>query len=124
MATRTRQPAIGQHLPGRFRGKEAVIDEIDEYNQDVRAEGRTTKSIVYTDYMGVIMGSVTDIVNMISLVLIAFVSISLVVSSIMIGIITYISVLERTKEIGICVPWARRNAISPTCSMRRPSSSV
>ena len=63
--------------------------------------GEDDKVILYTDYMGVLMGSVTDIIDMISLVLIAFVSISLVVSSIMIGIITYISVLERTKEIGI-----------------------
>ncbi|MFR3274020.1 MAG: hypothetical protein ACLTQI_09630 [Slackia sp.] len=60
--------------------------------------GEDDKVILYTDYMGVLMGSVTDIIDMISLVLIAFVSISLVVSSIMIGIITYISVLERTKE--------------------------
>ena len=87
--------------PVDFEAKEAVLSAIDGYNQDVRAVGEEDKAIVYTDYMGVIMGSVTDIVNMISLVLIAFVSISLVVSSIMIGIITYISVLERKKEIGI-----------------------
>lgn len=87
--------------PVDFEAKEAVLSVIDGYNQDVRAAGEEDKAIVYTDYMGVIMGSVTDIVNMISLVLIAFVSISLVVSSIMIGIITYISVLERKKEIGI-----------------------
>ena len=66
-----------------------------------KAAGHEDRVISYTDYMGIIMGSVTDIVNTISLVLIAFVSISLVVSSIMIGIITYISVLERKKEIGI-----------------------
>lgn len=87
--------------PVDFEAKEEVLAAIDGYNQDVRAAGEDDKAIVYTDYMGVIMGSVTDIVNMISLVLIAFVSISLVVSSIMIGIITYISVLERKKEIGI-----------------------
>lgn len=87
--------------PVDFEAKEAVLSAIDGYNQDVRAAGEEDKAIVYTDCMGVIMGSVTDIVNMISLVLIAFVSISLVVSSIMIGIITYISVLERKKEIGI-----------------------
>ena len=87
--------------PVDFEAKEAVLSAIDGYNQDIRAAGEEDKAIVYTDYMGVIMGSVTDIVNMISLVLIAFVSISLVVSSIMIGIITYISVLERKKEIGI-----------------------
>ena len=84
-----------------FEAKDAVLGAIDRYNEDMRAAGEDDKVIVYTDYMGVLMGSVTSIVNMISLVLIAFVSISLVVSSIMIGIITYISVLERKKEIGI-----------------------
>ena len=87
--------------PVDFEAKEAVLAAVDGYNQDVREAGEDDKVIVYTDYMGVLMGSVTSIVNMISLVLIAFVSISLVVSSIMIGIITYISVLERKKEIGI-----------------------
>ena len=74
---------------------------IRDSNKQVKAAGHDDRAISYTDYMGIIMGSVTDIVNTISLVLIAFVSISLVVSSIMIGIITYISVLERKKEIGI-----------------------
>lgn len=87
--------------PKDFAAKERVLDHIDAYNQQVKDTGEDDKAISYTDYMGVIMGSVTDIVNMISLVLVAFVSISLVVSSIMIGIITYISVLERKKEIGI-----------------------
>ena len=87
--------------PVDFEAKEEVLGAIDRYNEEVRADGEDEKAIVYTDYMGVLMGSVTSIVNMISLVLIAFVSISLVVSSIMIGIITYISVLERKKEIGI-----------------------
>ena len=87
--------------PVDFKAKEAVLAHIDAYNEQVRAAGNDEQAIVYTDYMGVLMGSVTSIVNMISLVLIAFVSISLVVSSIMIGIITYISVLERKKEIGI-----------------------
>ena len=87
--------------PVDFEAKDAVLGAIDRYNEDMRAAGKDDKVIVYTDYMGVLMGSVTSIVNMISLVLIAFVSISLVVSSIMIGIITYISVLERKKEIGI-----------------------
>ncbi len=87
--------------PVDFEAKEAVLAAIDGYNADMEAAGDEDKAIVYTDYMGVLMSSVTDIVNMISLVLIAFVSISLVVSSIMIGIITYISVLERKKEIGI-----------------------
>ena len=87
--------------PVDFEAKQRVLDSIDTYNQRVKAEGHDERAIVYTDYMGVLMGSVTSIVHMISLVLIAFVSISLVVSSIMIGIITYISVLERKKEIGI-----------------------
>ncbi|WP_102338459.1 ABC transporter ATP-binding protein/permease [Collinsella provencensis] len=87
--------------PVDFEAKETVLQVIDTYNAEVTDAGEEDKAIVYTDYMGVLMGSVTDIVNMISLVLIAFVSISLVVSSIMIGIITYISVLERKKEIGI-----------------------
>lgn len=88
-------------FPRDFEAKERVLDHIDAYNKQVKAAGHDERVISYTDYMGIIMGSVTDIVNTISLVLIAFVSISLVVSSIMIGIITYISVLERKKEIGI-----------------------
>ncbi len=88
-------------FPRDFEAKERVLDHIDAYNEQVKAAGHDEQAISYTDYMGIIMGSVTDIVNTISLVLIAFVSISLVVSSIMIGIITYISVLERKKEIGI-----------------------
>lgn len=88
-------------FPRDFEAKEHVLDHIDAYNKQVKAAGHDEQAISYTDYMGIIMGSVTDIVNTISLVLIAFVSISLVVSSIMIGIITYISVLERKKEIGI-----------------------
>ena len=88
-------------FPRDFEVKERVLDHIDAYNKQVKAAGHDDRAISYTDYMGIIMGSVTDIVNTISLVLIAFVSISLVVSSIMIGIITYISVLERKKEIGI-----------------------
>ena len=94
-------PAAIEIYPRDFEAKERVIDVIDAYNDQQRAAGNEEGVITYTDYMGVIMGSVTDIVNMISIVLIAFVSISLVVSSIMIGIITYISVLERKKEIGI-----------------------
>ncbi len=88
-------------FPRDFEAKERILDHIDAYNKQVKAAGHDEQTISYTDYMGIIMGSVTDIVNTISLVLIAFVSISLVVSSIMIGIITYISVLERKKEIGI-----------------------
>ena len=80
-----------------FEGKEGITDSIDRYNETA-AEG---DQITYTDYIGLLLSSVTTIVNVISYVLIAFVAVSLVVSSIMIGIITYISVLERTKEIGI-----------------------
>ena len=78
-----------------------IIDIIDEYNEKVRAAGEEDKEISFEDMIGTMMSSVSTIINAISYVLIAFVAISLVVSSIMIGIITYISVLERTKEIGI-----------------------
>ncbi len=94
-------PSSVSIYPFDFEAKERVLEHIDAYNSQVKAAGEEDKAIVYTDYVGMLMTSVTDIVNMISLVLIAFVSISLVVSSIMIGIITYISVLERKKEIGI-----------------------
>ncbi|MBE5023985.1 ATP-binding cassette domain-containing protein [Olsenella sp. DSM 107455] len=107
-------PAAIQIYPKDFEAKERVVDLIDVYNDEQRAAGNDDAVITYTDYVGVIMGSVTDIVNMISLVLIAFVSISLVVSSIMIGIITYISVLERKKEIGIlrAIGASKRNVAS------------
>ena len=84
-----------------FDDKQVVEDIIDQYNADMESSGEEDKTISYSDIMGALMGSVTNIIDMISMVLIAFVSISLVVSSIMIGIITYISVLERKKEIGI-----------------------
>ena len=87
--------------PKDFPAKEVVIKIIDDYNAKKEAAGEDDQVIQYSDLMGTLMSSVTDIVNTISLVLIAFVSISLVVSSIMISIITYISVLERRKEIGI-----------------------
>lgn len=87
--------------PVDFPAKESVLEVIDAYNERMEAEGKDDHVIQYSDFAGALMGSVTDIVNTISLVLIAFVSISLVVSSIMISIITYISVLERKKEIGI-----------------------
>ena len=74
---------------------------MDDYNQRMEKEGKDEQVISYTDVVGTLMSSVTDIVDTISYVLIAFVAISLVVSSIMIGVITYISVLERKKEIGI-----------------------
>ena len=107
-------PAAIQIYPKDFEAKEQVLASIDAYNERQRAAGNEDGVITYTDYMGIIMGSVTDIVNMISLVLIAFVSISLVVSSIMIGIITYISVLERKQEIGIlrAIGASKRNVAS------------
>ncbi len=86
--------------PKDFESKEKVIAILDGYNEEMRAVDED-KVISYTDLVGVLMASVTTIVNMISTVLIAFVAISLIVSSIMIGVITYISVLERKKEIGI-----------------------
>ena len=94
-------PARIQIYPKDFASKEQILSLIDAYNERMRAEGHEGRVIKYTDYVGQLMSSVTDIVDTISYVLIAFVSVSLVVSSIMIGIITYISVLERTKEIGI-----------------------
>mgnify|MGYP003301422536 CR=1 FL=1 len=87
--------------PKDFEAKDAITAEIEKYNQRQKDSGKEENVINYTDIVGVMMKSVTQIVNTISYVLIAFVAISLVVSSIMIGIITYISVLERTKEIGI-----------------------
>ena len=84
-----------------FEAKEKITDIISEYNTRMENSGEKSKVITYTDVVGMLMSSVTDIINAISYILIAFVAISLVVSSIMIGIITYISVLERTKEIGI-----------------------
>ena len=87
--------------PINFEGKENIVNSIQEYNENKRNEGKEEDVINYTDIVGIMMSSVTSIINIISYVLIAFVAISLIVSSIMIGIITYISVLERTKEIGI-----------------------
>ncbi|QWW20044.1 ABC transporter ATP-binding protein/permease [Schaalia sp. 19OD2882] len=87
--------------PRSFEDKDAVKAILDSYNTQMRDSGRDKKAITYSDLVGTLMTSVTQIVNMISSMLIAFVAISLVVSSIMIGIITYISVLERKKEIGI-----------------------
>ncbi|MCL1846394.1 MAG: ABC transporter ATP-binding protein/permease [Coriobacteriia bacterium] len=84
-----------------FDSKQAVLDILDAYNRDMQDAGKEDMIITYTDFVGVLMSSVTDIINAISAVLVAFVAISLVVSSIMIGVITYISVLERKKEIGI-----------------------
>jgi len=84
-----------------FDSKEEIKTIINDYNKLQEEQGKEGDTISYTDFVGLLMSSVTDIINIISYVLIGFVSISLVVSSIMIGIITYISVLERTKEIGI-----------------------
>ncbi len=95
------QPAGIDIYPIDFDSKEHVIEILDAYNTQMEDNGEEDKVITYTDIVGTLMSSVTTIVDMISYVLIAFVSISLVVSSIMIGVITYISVLERRKEIGI-----------------------
>ena len=87
--------------PKNFESNEKITAILEQYNSKMEAEGNEDKVISYTDMVGTLMNSVTIIVNVISYVLIAFVAISLVVSSIMIGVITYISVLERKKEIGI-----------------------
>ena len=87
--------------PKSFDDKEKIANAIEEYNQKQRNEGKEENVITYSDLVGTMMKSVTNIIDAVSYALIGFVSISLVVSSIMIGIITYISVLERTKEIGI-----------------------
>lgn len=87
-------------FPQDFEKKQSVLNYLDHYNEKMKKIDED-KVITYTDVVGTLMSSVTDIVDVISYVLIAFVGISLVVSSIMIGVITYISVLERKKEIGI-----------------------
>ena len=94
-------PSAINIYPKDFEGKEQVVKILDDYNSRMEAEGKDEQVITYTDVVGTLMASVTTIVDTISYVLIAFVAISLVVSSIMIGVITYISVLERKKEIGI-----------------------
>lgn len=96
-----KDPKVIRIYPIDFESKEKIIDIIEEYNDMVKANGEDEKEISYTDMVGTMMSSVSTIINAISYVLMAFVAISLVVSSIMIGIITYISVLERTKEIGV-----------------------
>ena len=95
------EPAGIDIYPKDFESKEEVVGILDSYNARMEAEGKDEQVITYTDVVGTLMSSVTDIIDIISYVLIAFVAISLVVSSIMIGVITYISVLERKKEIGI-----------------------
>ena len=94
-------PSVISIYPRDFESKEQVTEILQAYNDRMKAEGKDEQAITYTDTVGTLMSSVTDIIDVISYVLIAFVAISLVVSSIMIGVITYISVLERKKEIGI-----------------------
>ena len=95
------EPAGIDIYPKDFESKEEVVGILDDYNARMEEEGKEEQVITYTDVVGTLMSSVTDIIDIISYVLIAFVAISLIVSSIMIGVITYISVLERKKEIGI-----------------------
>ncbi len=95
------KPASILIYPIDFEAKENITQIISDYNTRMEENGEENKVISYTDMVGMLMSSVTDIIDAISYILIAFVAISLIVSSIMIGIITYISVLERTKEIGI-----------------------
>ena len=95
------KPSSISIYPKSFDDKEKIANAIEEYNQKQRNEGKEENVITYSDLVGTMMKSVTNIIDAVSYALIGFVSISLIVSSIMIGIITYISVLERTKEIGI-----------------------
>lgn len=95
------QPNEISIYPSDFESKEQVLRILDSHNERMEEEGKEDQVITYTDIVGTMTSSVTDIIDIISYVLIAFVAISLVVSSIMIGVITYISVLERKKEIGI-----------------------
>ena len=97
----TAEPSGISIYPKDFASKEQIVQLLDNYNSKMEKAGKDEQVISYTDMVGTLMSSVTDIVDIISYVLIAFVAISLVVSSIMIGVITYISVLERRKEIGI-----------------------
>ena len=94
-------PSTVSLYPRDFDSKSSVLALLDRYNEEMRTSGQEEKAVTYTDMVGTLMSSVTKIVNIVSYVLVAFVAISLVVSSIMIGVITYISVLERRKEIGI-----------------------
>ena len=95
------EPSSISIYPKNFEAKDKIAEAIEDYNQNQKEEGKEENVINYTDMIGIMMKSVSQIIDTISYVLIAFVAISLIVSSIMIGIITYISVLERTKEIGI-----------------------
>lgn len=100
--------------PKDFESKDEVVAIIDDYNSQMQDAGEEEKQITYTDLVGTMMSTVTTIINLVSYVLIAFISVSLIVSSIMIGIITYISVLERTREIGIlrAIGASKRNVAS------------
>ncbi len=100
-AVNLEEPSSILIYPKSFDDKERIANAIEEYNQKQTEEGKEENVITYTDIVGTMMTSVTNIIDAVSYALIGFVSISLIVSSIMIGIITYISVLERTKEIGI-----------------------
>ena len=95
------EPYTVSIYPRDFDAKAEVLRILDNYNDDMENSGQEDKIVSYTDVVGTLMSSVTTIIDTISYVLIAFVAVSLIVSSIMIGIITYISVLERIKEIGI-----------------------
>ena len=107
--------------PVDFDSKEHVAEILSAYNSRMEAEGMDDQVITYTDMVGTLMSSVTDIIDIISYVLIAFVAISLVVSSIMIGVITYISVLERKRRSGSSGPSALPKGISPRSSTPRLS---
>lgn len=109
-----RKPYSITIYPRDFESKEHITNILESYNERMKDTGQDEKVINYTDTVGLLMSSVTDIINAISYVLIAFVAISLVVSSIMIGVITYISVLERRKEIGIlrAIGASKRNVSS------------
>ena len=109
-ASKPERPAAIYIFPKDFESKNRITEKIDAYNQRVGEE----KAIRYTDYVGLMMDSVTTIINAISYVLVAFVAISLIVSSIMIGVITLVSVQERTKEIGIlrAIGASKRNVSS------------
>ena len=104
-------PSTVTIYPVDFEGKQQIKKIIDDYNAAAEAAGDEDRVIVYTDLVDTLMSSVTSIINAISIILIAFVAVSLVVSSVMIGVITYISVLERRKEIGIlrAIGASRRN---------------
>jgi len=95
------KPSSISLYPKDFQSKDKIVEFIDGYNEKVLEDDPEAQPLRYTDFIGILMSSISSVINAISYVLIAFVSISLVVSSIMIGIITYVSVLERTKEIGI-----------------------